>query len=103
MSLACIASAAFKVKRESIVAEGDRRHISQRTALNAYIKSESSTGTGDISYRGVRSTRELRAYTGGEERLHRVSLNANGDEILASPPVFTPLPGGVLAVLPSAV
>lgn len=64
VSLACIASAAFKVKRESIVAERDRRYISQRTALNTYIKSESVTGTEDISYPGVRSTRELQAYTG---------------------------------------
>lgn len=63
VSLACIASAAFKVKRESIVAEGDRRHISQQTALNAYIKSESVTGTEDISYPGVRSAHELQAYT----------------------------------------
>lgn len=63
MSLACIASAAFKVKRESIVAEGDRRHISQQTALNAYIKSESFTGTQDISYPGVGGTHELRACT----------------------------------------
>lgn len=62
MSLACIASAAFKVKRESIVAAGDRRHISQQTALNSYIKSESVTGTEDISYLGVRSTYELQAY-----------------------------------------
>lgn len=64
MSLACIASAAFKVKKESIVAEGDRHHISQQTALNAYIKSESFTGTGDISYPCVGSTYELRATTG---------------------------------------
>lgn len=64
MSLACIASAAFKVKRESIVAEGDRRHISQQTALNAYIKSESFTGTEDISYPGVGGTHEPRACTG---------------------------------------
>lgn len=63
VSLACIASAAFKVKRESIVAEGDRHHISQQTALNAYIKSESVTGTEDISYRGVRSAHKLQAYT----------------------------------------
>lgn len=76
MSLACIASAAFKVKRESIVAEGDRHHISQQTALNAYIKSESFTGTEDISYPGV----------GGHTRapsMHEkgaVSLNANSDK-----------------------
>lgn len=62
VSLACIASAAFKVKRESIAAEGDRGHISQQTALNAYIKSESVTGTEDISYLGVRSTYELQAF-----------------------------------------
>lgn len=56
MSLACIASTAFKGKGESIVAEGDRRHISRQTGLNAYIKSESFAGTGDISYRDVRNT-----------------------------------------------
>lgn len=55
MSLACIASTAFKGKGESIVAEGDRRHISRQTGLNAYIKSESFAGTGNISYPGVRS------------------------------------------------
>lgn len=62
VSLACIASAAFKVKRESILAEGDRRHISQQTALNACIKSESVTGTDGISYPSVRSEYELQAY-----------------------------------------
>ena len=56
VSLACIASTAFKGKGESIVAEGDRRHISRQTGLNAYIKSESFAGTGNISYPGVRST-----------------------------------------------
>lgn len=56
VSLACIASAAFKSKGESIVAEDDRRHISRQTGLNAYIKSESVAGTGNISYPGVRRT-----------------------------------------------
>lgn len=56
MSLACITSTAFKGKGESIVAEGDRRHISRQTGLNAYIKSESFAGTENISYPGVRST-----------------------------------------------
>lgn len=56
VSLACIASTAFKGKGESIVAEGDRRYISRQTGLNAYIKSESFAGTGNISYPGVRST-----------------------------------------------
>lgn len=56
VSLACITSAAFKGVGESIVAEADRRHISRQTALNAYIKSESFTGTENISHPGVRST-----------------------------------------------
>ena len=56
MSLACIASIAFKGKGESIVAEADRHHISRQTGLNAYIISESFAGTGNISYPGVRST-----------------------------------------------
>lgn len=56
VSLACIASTAFKGKGESIVAEGDRCHISRQTGLNAYIKSESFAGTENISYPGVRST-----------------------------------------------
>lgn len=56
MSLACIASTAYKGKGESIVAEGDRRHISRQTGLNAYIKSESFAGTGNISYPDVSST-----------------------------------------------
>lgn len=56
VSLACIASAAFKGRGESIVAEGDRRHISKQTGLNAYIKSESFAGRGNISYPGVMST-----------------------------------------------
>lgn len=56
MSLASIASTAFKGEGESIVAECDRRHISRQTGLNAYIKSESFAGTETISYPGVRST-----------------------------------------------
>lgn len=59
VSLACIASAAFKGRRESIVAEGNRCHISHQTGLNAYIKSESFTGTENISYPDVRSTCRL--------------------------------------------
>lgn len=51
--MACITSAAFKGAGESIVAAADRRHISRRTALNAYIKSESFTGTEDICHPGV--------------------------------------------------
>lgn len=50
------ASTAFKGRGESIVAEADRRHISNQTGLNAYIKSESFAGTGNISYPDVRST-----------------------------------------------
>lgn len=53
--MACITSAAFKGAGESIVAAADRRHISRQTALNAYIKSESFTGTEDICHPGVRS------------------------------------------------
>lgn len=53
--MACITSAAFKGGGESIVAAADRRHISRPTALNAYIKSESFTGTKDICHPGVRS------------------------------------------------
>lgn len=70
VSLASIASSVFKVKGKSIVAEGDRLHISQQTALNAYIKSESFTGKEDISYSGVGSTYELQAYARkGQTRL----------------------------------
>lgn len=53
VSLACIASTAFKGKWWSIVATNDRRHISRQTALNAYIKSRSFASTESISYRGV--------------------------------------------------
>lgn len=56
VSLACIASTAFKGRGESIVAKGDRCHISRQTGLNAYIKSESFASTRNISYPGVRST-----------------------------------------------
>lgn len=56
VSLACIASTAFKGMGESIVVAGDTHHISKQTGLNAYIKSESFAGTGNISYLGVTST-----------------------------------------------
>lgn len=66
MSLACIASTAFKGTGESIVVVGDRHHSSKQTGLNAYIKSESVAGTANISYPGVRST--CRPEHGGRKR-----------------------------------
>lgn len=68
VSLACITSTAFKGKGESIVAEGDRCHISRQTGLNAYIKSESFAGTENISFPGVRSTCRPQPAIHGEER-----------------------------------
>jgi len=59
VSLACIASTAFKGKGKSIVATNDRRHISRQTGLNAYIKSGSLASTEDISYPGVWGTDRL--------------------------------------------
>ncbi len=98
VSLACIASTAYKGKGESIVAKGDRRHISRQTGLNAYIKSESFAGTGNISYPGVRSIYVGHSQPSREEEVEDwfviLCRSAKCPEILMSycKTSFSPLP-----------